>query len=290
MLDGIRARLSYANVMASVAVFIALSGTSYAAAKITGADVLYGSLTGNDVKNSSLTGKDVEDSSLSGRDIVGSSVDTTDIADGTLMSRDFKAGELPGGTPEPAVGPRGPDGEDGEDGAQGTRGPAGADGGDGGDGDDGDDGAAGTGLTSGRINDVAVNAPPQQTFYGYPVGVTNGAPGEVAVQTLSPNVPTSARNLAVRLTLFPCDDALASSTLCYVGGSVDIALRVDGADSALHCVISTPSTTCSSGTSVALIPPASRLSIVIRGDLLGVAGHPDYDRDMLFGFQMNATG
>ena len=268
MLGRIRCRLSYANVMASVAVFIALGGTSYAAAKITGADVLYGSLTGNDVKNSSLTTKDIENSSLTGRDIQPSSLDTTDIADGTLLSEDFGAGELPAAT----RGPAGPRGDAGADGAP------------------GDDGAAGTGLTSGRINDVAVNAPPQQTFYGYSVGVTNGAPGEAAVQTLSPNVLTSARNLAVRLTLMPCDDALASSTLCYVGGSVNIVLRVNGVDAALECTIATPQTTCDSGPDVALIPPASRLSIVIRGDLLGVPGHPDYDRDMLFGFQMNAVG
>ena len=51
--------LSYANVMASVAVFVALGGSSYAAVKISGADVRNGSLTGTDVKNRSLTSKDL---------------------------------------------------------------------------------------------------------------------------------------------------------------------------------------------------------------------------------------
>ena len=52
--------LNYANVMASVAVFVALGGSSYAAIKITGADVRNGSLTGVDVKDRSLTSKDLK--------------------------------------------------------------------------------------------------------------------------------------------------------------------------------------------------------------------------------------
>ena len=44
MKRALRRHLSYANVMATVAVFIALGGSSYAALKITGADVRNGSL------------------------------------------------------------------------------------------------------------------------------------------------------------------------------------------------------------------------------------------------------
>ena len=53
-------RLSYANVMATVAVFVALGGSSYAAVKITGKDVRNGSLTGADVKNRSLSRADLK--------------------------------------------------------------------------------------------------------------------------------------------------------------------------------------------------------------------------------------
>jgi hypothetical protein len=67
-----RKRLSYANVMATVAVFIALGGSSYAAIKITGKNVKDGTLTGADVKNRSLTGRDVRDKSLSPADFKGS--------------------------------------------------------------------------------------------------------------------------------------------------------------------------------------------------------------------------
>lgn len=67
-------RLSYANVMATAAVFVALGGSSYAAAQITGKDVRDGSLTGADIRNNSLTSADIEN--------------------GSLLAVDFKAGQL----------------------------------------------------------------------------------------------------------------------------------------------------------------------------------------------------
>ena len=59
----------YSNVMATAAMFIALGGTSYAAAKITGAEVRDGTLTGRDVRNGSLSGRDVRNGSLRAADI-----------------------------------------------------------------------------------------------------------------------------------------------------------------------------------------------------------------------------
>ena len=67
-----RTRLSYSNLMATVAVFIALGGSSYAAVKVTGKDVKNGTLTGADVKNDSLTGRDVRNGSLTPSDFKGS--------------------------------------------------------------------------------------------------------------------------------------------------------------------------------------------------------------------------
>ena len=64
-----RKRLNYSNVTATVAVFVALGGTSYATAKITGKDVRNSSLTGADVRNRSLTGVDVKNRSLSRADL-----------------------------------------------------------------------------------------------------------------------------------------------------------------------------------------------------------------------------
>jgi hypothetical protein len=89
MLAKLRARLTFANVVSVVALFVALGGSSYAAIKVTGKNVKDSSLTGKDIKNSSLTSSDVKNKSL--------------------LSKDFKAGQLP-------AGPRGADGANGTNG------------------------------------------------------------------------------------------------------------------------------------------------------------------------------
>jgi hypothetical protein len=70
--------------MATIAVFIALGGSSYAAIVITGRNVKNSSLTGRDIKNSSLT--------------------TSDVKNRSLRAVDFKSGQLP-------AGPQGPKGD-----------------------------------------------------------------------------------------------------------------------------------------------------------------------------------
>jgi hypothetical protein len=54
-----RFRLSYANVMASIALFIALTGTSYAAAKISGKQIKNNTVTSQDIKNRTIRGTDL---------------------------------------------------------------------------------------------------------------------------------------------------------------------------------------------------------------------------------------
>src|SRR2546423_1354517 len=69
MLRPLSRRLSYANVVATLALFLALGGTTYAAITITGRNVRNGSLTAADIRNSSLTGSDIRNGSLSSRDL-----------------------------------------------------------------------------------------------------------------------------------------------------------------------------------------------------------------------------
>jgi hypothetical protein len=83
--------LTYANVMATVAVFIALGGSSYAALKVTGRNVPKDALTGADIKN--LTGKDVRNNSLDGADV--KNLTSADVANGRLLADDFAPGQLP---------------------------------------------------------------------------------------------------------------------------------------------------------------------------------------------------
>jgi hypothetical protein len=64
MIKALRRRLTYANVMATVAVFIALGGSSYAALGITGRDVANGSLTFRDLHRDTLGGGRIQESRL----------------------------------------------------------------------------------------------------------------------------------------------------------------------------------------------------------------------------------
>lgn len=75
----LRTRLTYANVMATIAVFVSLGGTSWAALTVTGAQVRNNSLSGADVRNNSLTGVDVRNGSLSTADLSGAA--RGDLAD-----------------------------------------------------------------------------------------------------------------------------------------------------------------------------------------------------------------
>lgn len=65
MLSSILSRLSYANVVATLALFVALGGGAYAAIDLVGRN----DIKSRHVANNSLTGLDVHQNSLSGRDI-----------------------------------------------------------------------------------------------------------------------------------------------------------------------------------------------------------------------------
>jgi len=64
MFNRLRRRLSYANVVSTLALFVALGGSSYAALTITGSDVRDRSLTGKDIKANSLSGRQIKEGRL----------------------------------------------------------------------------------------------------------------------------------------------------------------------------------------------------------------------------------
>jgi hypothetical protein len=102
MLQTLRGRMTYANTISTIALFVALGGSSYAALQLP-----KNSVKGKHVAKNAITSKKVKDQ--------------------TLKARDFKAGQLPAGpqgTAGPAgpVGPAGPAGPQGEPGPQGERG------------------------------------------------------------------------------------------------------------------------------------------------------------------------
>lgn len=95
MLSRLRARLTFGNVMATFAVFVALGGSSYAALSLP--------------KNS-----------VGARQIKNNAVTSTEVKNRSLLARDFRAGQLPSG----AKGDKGDKGDPGAPGANGSPGPA----------------------------------------------------------------------------------------------------------------------------------------------------------------------
>jgi 2',3'-cyclic-nucleotide 2'-phosphodiesterase (5'-nucleotidase family) len=79
------AGLSYANVMSTIAVVLAIgTGSAFAAATIGSPEVIDESLTGTDVKNGSLTASDLAKNSIPGANITDDTVRGSDVKEETL--------------------------------------------------------------------------------------------------------------------------------------------------------------------------------------------------------------
>ena len=102
VLDNLRQRLTYANVMSTVAVFVALGGSSYAALRIDSDDIANNSVRGVDVRNRTLSERDVKRNALGGRSIKESRLGKGPRAKTADHLGGLTAGELllgcPGGT------------------------------------------------------------------------------------------------------------------------------------------------------------------------------------------------
>jgi hypothetical protein len=99
-MSSITSRLSYANIIASLALFIALGGVSVAAVTLPGGSV------GN-------------------RQLKANAVSTEKVRDGSLLAKDFKPGQLPP-TPRGLAGAQGVPGPNGTKGDPGPKGDPGA--------------------------------------------------------------------------------------------------------------------------------------------------------------------
>ena len=87
-------RLSYANVTATIALFVALGGSSYAAITLP--------------KNS-VTSKQIKNGQVKSADLANNAVTSSKVKNGSLLSADFKSGQIPAG----ATGPPGQNGSNG---------------------------------------------------------------------------------------------------------------------------------------------------------------------------------
>lgn len=119
-------RPSPAMVVAVIALVVALGGSAYAAAQLTGRDIRDGSLTGADLAPETITGREVARRSLPGSKLVAGSVGRDAVAGGAIEQRHLARRLAERLLAAPAAGPRGETGPQGPQGARGPAGPQGA--------------------------------------------------------------------------------------------------------------------------------------------------------------------
>ena len=73
MLTRIRPRLTYANVVSTLCLFLLLGGVTYAATKISGKTIKKRTIAGKKLKKDTVRGKEVDEASLEG--LMGSQID-----------------------------------------------------------------------------------------------------------------------------------------------------------------------------------------------------------------------
>jgi len=119
---------SAATVIATLTLFVALGGTSYAAVALApnsvgSAQIKDGAVQSSDIKDGAVISDDIANGAIGSDDIKSGSIQVSDLSKGAMNGLDGKDG---------AQGPAGPAGPKGETGAQGPAGPAGSSSGGGG--------------------------------------------------------------------------------------------------------------------------------------------------------------
>jgi hypothetical protein len=103
----LRKRLSYANVAATLALFLAISGgTAYAAATIGTSDIKAGAVTNSKIAKNAVTASRIKANSVGSSEIKENSITSAQVKSGSLLASDFASGQLPAG-PQGPPGPAG---------------------------------------------------------------------------------------------------------------------------------------------------------------------------------------
>jgi hypothetical protein len=116
-----RERLTYANVMATAAMFIALGlGSAYAADKIGSKDIARNAVKSKHVKGKAVKTKHIAGGAVKKNKLAQDAVHTRKVLDGSLLAADFAPEELPQGE-RGDQGPKGDTGPQGEPGQAATK-------------------------------------------------------------------------------------------------------------------------------------------------------------------------
>ncbi len=97
MTGKLRGKLTYANTMATVAVFLALGGGAYAATQL---------------KKNSVGSKQIKGAAVKTGEIANGAVTSPKVADGSLLGKDFRQDQIPAGPTGPSGPSTGPAGGD----------------------------------------------------------------------------------------------------------------------------------------------------------------------------------
>ena len=83
-LGRLAARLSFANVTAVLALFVALGGSSYAAMRVGSEEITDDSVRGRDIHKDTVRGTDVRDGDLKGKDVRDNTLTGKEVKESTL--------------------------------------------------------------------------------------------------------------------------------------------------------------------------------------------------------------
>lgn len=93
-LTGFRRYLSFANLTAALALFVALGGTSYAALQVGSEDIVNNSIRSKDLHNNQVRGRDIRKGTVRGTDLRDNDLKGRDVRKDTLTGADVKESSL----------------------------------------------------------------------------------------------------------------------------------------------------------------------------------------------------
>ena len=94
MFAAVRSRLTFANVVAMLALFVALGGSSYAALRVGSKQIVNNSIRRKDIRNGQVASQDIKNNDVRSGDIRNGEVGSNDIRNDEVGSNDIRDNDL----------------------------------------------------------------------------------------------------------------------------------------------------------------------------------------------------